>query len=101
MNETLGNQARPSTATTFRSTNGALSRQCNWGLTLETRSVAGSDPGVGGSVTQAFDVRETGIRLHTYRPIIASTSAFRKRSTSSMNAIDGTSSSRAVIDAIW
>ncbi len=36
-----------------------------------------------------------------YRPTPASTSAFRNRSTTSMNAIDGTSSSKAVIDAIW
>jgi hypothetical protein len=35
------------------------------------------------------------------RPTIASTSALRKRSTTSMKAIDGTSSSSAVIDAIW
>jgi hypothetical protein len=35
-----------------------------------------------------------------YRPTIASTSAFKKRSTTSMKPIDGISSSKAVIDAI-
>ena len=35
------------------------------------------------------------------RPTIASTSALRKRSTSSMKPIDGISSSSAVIEAIW
>ena len=40
-------------------------------------------------------------RSQLYRPTIASTSAFRKRSTTSMKAIDGISSRSAVIDAIW
>jgi ABC-type glycerol-3-phosphate transport system substrate-binding protein len=35
------------------------------------------------------------------RPTIASTSAFRNRSTTSMNPIDGTSSRSAVMEAIW
>jgi hypothetical protein len=35
------------------------------------------------------------------RPTIASTSALRKRSTTSMNPIEGTSSRSAVIEAIW
>jgi len=38
--------------------------------------------------------------LRRYRPTIASTSALRKRSTTSMKPIDGMSSSSAVIDAI-
>ena len=38
--------------------------------------------------------------LRRYRPTIASTSALRKRSTTSMKPIDGMSSSSAVIEAI-
>ncbi len=38
---------------------------------------------------------------HDYFPTLASTSALRKRSTNCMNNTDGTSSSRAVIEAIW
>ena len=40
-------------------------------------------------------------RRRPYRPTIASTSARRKRSTTSMNTIDGTSRISAVIEAIW
>ena len=39
--------------------------------------------------------------VEPHRPTIASTSAFKNRSTSSMKPIDGTSSSKAVIEAIW
>ena len=42
-----------------------------------------------------------GRRGEAQRPTIASTLAFRKRSTSSMKPIDGISSSSAVIEAIW
>ena len=44
---------------------------------------------------------QRGRRTGRYRPTIASTSAFRNRSTSSMKPIDGISSSSAVIEAIW
>ena len=36
-----------------------------------------------------------------HRPILLSTSAFKNRSTNSMNRIDGTSRISAVIEAIW
>jgi DNA-binding transcriptional regulator PaaX len=42
----------------------------------------------------------SSLRSYSYRPAIASTSALRKRSTTSMNAIEGMRSSSAVIDAI-
>jgi hypothetical protein len=38
---------------------------------------------------------------HSWRPTIASTSALRKRSTSSMKPIDGISNNSALIEAIW
>jgi len=39
--------------------------------------------------------------VDTYRPTLASTSARRKRSTTNMKAIEGTSRISAVIEAIW
>ena len=42
-----------------------------------------------------------GNAIANQRPTIARTSAFRNRSTTSMNPIDGTSSRSAVMEAIW
>ena len=57
-----------------------------------------SDPGAGSTgFAQGGIAAAVGPRPDT----IASTSALRKRSTTSMKPIEGISSSNAVIDAIW
>src|SRR6266446_3625379 len=49
-------------------------------------------------ISRAFPRRHC---LVSQRPTIARTSDLRKRSTTSMNPIDGISNSKAVIDEIW
>lgn len=60
----------------------------------------GMPSAIGASPSTAVCAGRT-VKQHAYLPIAASTSALRKRSTSSMNRIDGTRSRSAVIDAIW
>jgi len=48
-----------------------------------------------GGIVRAIEVKGS------HRPTIASTSAFKKRSTTNMKPIEGTSNNNAVIDAIW
>ena len=52
-----------------------------------------------GGVERLADAEDSD--THAQLPILDSTSAFRKRSTNSMNPIDGTSRISAVIAAIW
>ena len=58
------------------------------------------DPDASGISAIVLD-REFKRARRTHRPIRASTSARRNRSTTSMNPIDGSSRISAVMDAIW